>query len=90
MKTLIISNEAVTIRAGQDFNAASFLFNFEIPKYYQTEPRLNSFYSINNLPRINDRTYIVHFDEYKKRITHWVALCVIENNASRSFEHIPK
>ena len=38
-----------TIRAGQDFCAASFFNRFEIQKYYQNELKFNDIYSRNNL-----------------------------------------
>ena len=34
------------------------LTNFEIQKYYQNEPKFNGVYSINNLSKIKDETYI--------------------------------
>ena len=34
------------------------LTNFEIPWYYQNEPKFNSAYSRNNLPKIKDGTYV--------------------------------
>ena len=40
------------------------LTNFEIQKYYQNEPRLNSVYSRDNLPRTRDVTYVINFDDY--------------------------
>ena len=40
------------------------LTNFEIEKYYQNEPRLNSVYSRDNLPRTRDVTYVINFDDY--------------------------
>ena len=37
------------------------LTNFEIQKYYQNEPKLNSIYSRNNLPKIKDGSYVINF-----------------------------
>ena len=39
------------------------LTNFEILKYYQTEPKFNGVYSRNNLPKIKDRAYVISLDE---------------------------
>ena len=39
------------------------LRNFEIPKYYQNEPRFNGVYSRNNLPKIKEEAYIINLDE---------------------------
>ena len=72
------------------------LTNFEIPKYYQNEPRFNGVYSRDNLPKIKDGTYIINLDEYSDIGTHWVALYVQNNNNnviyfdSFGVEHIPK
>ena len=39
------------------------LTNFEIQKYYQNEPRLNSVYSRNNLSeKINNGSYVINLD----------------------------
>ena len=51
------------------------LTNFEIPKYYQNEPRFNSVYSRVNLPRENKRwEYTINHDEYTDVDAHWIAL----------------
>ena len=42
-----------------------FLINFEIQKYYQNEPEFIRVCSRNNLPKINDGTYIINLDEYE-------------------------
>ena len=34
------------------------LTNFEIQKYYQNEPKFNSAYLINNLPKVKDEPYV--------------------------------
>ena len=44
------------------------LTNFEIQKYYQNEPKFNGVYSRNNLPKINDGTYVINFEELKSRV----------------------
>ena len=36
------------------------LTNFEIQKCHQNEPRFNSVYSIDNLPKIKDGAYAVN------------------------------
>ena len=70
------------------------LTNFEIPKYYQNEPRFNGVYSRDNLPKIKDGTYIINLDEYSDIGTYWVAFYVQNNNVtyfgSFTVEHIPK
>ena len=75
------------------------LTNFEIQKYYQSEPRFNGVYSRDNLPErnsfeIKDGAYIIILDEYSDIGTHWVALYAVNNNVTyfNSFgvEHIPK
>ena len=41
------------------------LKNFEIQKYYQSEPRFNGICSRNILPKkIRDRAYVTNLDEY--------------------------
>ena len=35
------------------------LTNFQIRKFYQNEPRLNSLYSRNNLPQTKDGAYVI-------------------------------
>ena len=51
------------------------LASFEIQKYYKNEPRFNSIFSRNNLPKkIRDGAYVINFDEYALLGTHWIAL----------------
>ena len=70
------------------------LTNFEIQKYYQNEPRFNGVYSRDNLPKIKDGAYVINLDEYSDIGTHWVALCVQNNDVtyfdSFRVEHIPE
>ena len=70
------------------------LTNFEIQKYYQNESKLNGAYSRNNLPKINDGTYVINLDEFKPIGTHWIAVYVNGNNTtyfdSFETEHIPE
>ena len=56
------------------------LANFEIQKYYQNEPKFNSVYSKNNLPKIRDGAYLINLDEHKSIETRWMALYVNGNN----------
>ena len=41
------------------------LINVEIQVYYQNEPKSNSVYSRNNLPKIKDGAYVINLVEYK-------------------------
>ena len=56
------------------------LTNFEIPKYYQNEPRFNGVYSRDNLPKIKDGTYKINLDKFSDIWTHSVAWYVQNNN----------
>ena len=51
-----------------------YLTNFEIQNYYQIEPKLNSVYSRNNLPKIKNVAYVQNLDEFKSIGTNWIAL----------------
>ena len=53
---------------------------FEVPKYYQNEPKFNGVYSRNNLPKIRDGAYVINLDEFKSIGNHWIALYVNGNN----------
>ena len=71
------------------------LTNFEIQKYYQNEPRFNSVYSRNNLPKkIKDGTYVINLDEYAAFGTHWIALFCKRNEIAYfeafGVEYLPK
>ena len=51
------------------------LTNFEIEKYYQNEPRFNSVFSRNILPKtIKDGAYVRNLEEYADVGTHWIDL----------------
>ena len=51
------------------------LANFEIQKYYKNQPKFNSVFSRNNLPRkIKDGVYVINLGEYADVGTHWIAL----------------
>ena len=53
---------------------------FEIRKYYENEPRFNSVYSRDNLPKtIKDGAYVIYLDEYADVGTHWIALYAKNN-----------
>ena len=58
------------------------LTNFEIQKYYQIEPRFNDIYSRDNLTELKDAAYVINLDEYSDIGTHWVALCVNNNDVA--------
>ena len=71
------------------------LTNFEIQKYYQNEPRFNSVFSRNNLPKkIKDGAYVINLDEYADVGTHWIALFCNRNEIvyfdSFGVEHVPE
>ena len=84
-----------TIRADEGtISAAKWphtLTNFEIHKYYQSEPKFNGAYARNNLPKIKD---VINLDEYQSIRTHWIVLYVNGENATYSdsfgVEHVPK
>ena len=51
------------------------LTNFEIQKYYESEPRFNGVYSRNKEPKtLKDGEYLINLDEYANVCTHWIAL----------------
>ena len=57
------------------------LTNFEIQKCYQNEQRFNGVYSRDNLSdEIKNGAYVINLDEYSDTGTHWVALCVLNND----------
>ena len=71
------------------------LTNIEISEYYANEPRFNSVYSRNNLPKtIKKGAYVINLDEYENTGTHWIVLFVKTNEViyfdSFGIEHIPK
>ena len=70
------------------------LANLEIQKYYQKEPKFYGGYSRNNLPKINDGTYVINLHKFTSIGTHWIALYINNNNVtyfdSFGVEHIPK
>ena len=89
-----------TVRAGEGIKKTALmpahpLTNFEIRNYHKNEPRFNSVYSRDNLPKtIKNGAYVVNLDEYEDAGTHWIALYV-KNNAITYFdsfgvEHVSK
>ena len=71
------------------------LTNIEINEYYKNEPRFNSVYSRNNLPKIIKKgAYVINLDEYANIGTYWIALFVKPKYMvyfdSFGVEHIPK
>ena len=60
----------------------------------QNEAKLNGVYSRNNLPKINNRWYVINLDKCESIRTHWIVLYVSNNNVtyfdSFGVEHIPK
>ena len=46
----------------------------------KNEPKFNSVYLRNNLPKIKDGSYVINLDEFKSIETHWIALYVNGNN----------
>ena len=70
------------------------LTNFEIQKYYQNELKRNDVYSINNLPKIKDNTYVINLDEYESIGSHWITSYMNHDNVtcldSFRVKYIPK
>ena len=71
------------------------LANFEIQRYYQSEPRFNGVFSRNNLPKtIRDGAYVINLDEYADVGTHQIALFCNRNEIvyinSFGVEHVPE
>ena len=71
------------------------LTNFEKQKHYQNEPRFNSVYSRNNLPKkIKDGAYVISLDEYADVGTHGFALFCNRSEIvyfdSFGSEHVPE
>ena len=58
------------------------LTNFEIQKYFQTEPKFNGIYSNKHLTKIRGETYVINLDEYKSIRTHWIALRLSGDNVT--------
>ena len=92
------------IRVGYGSKRSSFkkelipphsLINFEIQKYYQSEPRFNGVYSRDNLhDKVKYGPYVINLDQHSDLGTHWIALYILNNEViyfdSFGVEHIPK
>ena len=56
------------------------LTNFEIQKYHENEPRFNSVFSRDSLPKkIRHGAYVINLDEYEDTGTYWIALFCEKN-----------
>ena len=58
------------------------LTNFEIQICYQNKTKFNVVYLRNNLPKINDRGYVINLDDYESIRTHWVAFYMNGDNVT--------
>ena len=56
------------------------LANFEMQNYHKNNPKFNSVYIRNNLPKIKDGAYVIILDNYKSIGAHWIALYVNGDN----------
>ena len=63
----------------KSFSSAPFLNNIEITNYFKYEPRFNSIFSRNNLPRIKDGAYVIHLDDKNSKGTYWVSVFIDRN-----------
>ena len=93
-----------TVRAGEGIKKKALipgsssphpLTNFEIEEFYENEPRFKGVYSRDNLPEtIKNGAYVINLDEYADVGTHWIALCVKDNEItyfdSFGVQHVPK
>ena len=70
------------------------LTNFEIQKYYQSEPRFNVVCPRDNLTKMKDGVYVINLDKYNNIGTLWVALYIHNDDVTYFYsfgvEHIPK
>ena len=70
------------------------LTNFEIKKSYKNEPKFNSVYSRNDLPKIKDCSYAINLDEFISIRIHWIALYLKGDSVTYfdnfGVEYIPK
>ena len=48
------------------------LTNFEIQRYYQSEPTFTGVYPKNNLPKRKDVAFILNLVVFKSIGTHWI------------------
>ena len=76
-------NSKCTFNPGENVQCCPILkLIFEIPEYYENEPKFNGVYSRNNLSKIKDGTYEINLDEDESTGTHWIALYVNDNNVT--------
>ena len=70
------------------------LTNFEMQKCYQSEPKFNSVFSRNNLPKIKEWTYLINLDKYKSIEMHCIVFYLNGENVlyicSFGVQHFPK
>ena len=71
------------------------LTNFEIPKYYESEPKFNGVFSRDNkAKKIKGGAYVINLDEHADVGTDWIAFFCDRSEIvyfdSFSFEHIPE
>ena len=68
--------------------------NFKVQKEYQNELKFSGVYSRNNIPKIENGSYVINLHELKSAETCWIALHVNGNNVIYSdifgVCHIPK
>ena len=86
-------------RAGYVFTKKSLtqfncLTNYEIIEYFKDEPRFNSVYSRNNLPKLRKGACVINLDHSKNTGIHWVVIFVKYNEViyfdGFGVEHIPE
>ena len=74
-----------TIRAGRSFQCPLSSFEyFEMQNYCQNEPKFNSFYLRNSLPKIKDWAICNTLDEYEVIGNDYIALYVNGTSTLRS------
>ena len=70
------------------------LTNLETQKYCQNKTKFKDVYSRNNLPKINNGTYVKSLNKCKLIRTHWIASYengnIVTYFDSFGVEHIPK
>ena len=89
---LLIKGVRETIKNEAKKQKGGFSSMFKTQKYYQNEPKFKGVYSRNDSPKIKRGAYVINLGEYESIGTHWIALCVNDNNLTyfNSFgaEHI--
>ena len=70
------------------------LTNFEITNYFKDVKGFNGVFSINNLPNLKTKAYVINLDHSKNTGTYWIVIFVKENDViyfdSSGVEYIPK